>query len=577
MTTFRLILVPALTAASVWAAAVPDRVADKFTPAPFERQRIEGLLGERMRVNLEGRLLHVDEPRLLRGFEQPPGEQAWIGEHIGKYLDAACNTWRYTHDSRLKAQMDRMARRLMATQRPDGYLGTYTDDKRWTSWDVWIHKYDLIGLLNYHVTTGDAGALRASRRIGDLLAETFGTGPGQRDLIAASTHVGMAASSVLEPMGELYRLTGEPRYLDFCLYIVSSWEQPNGPNLLDSLRTTGSVFRTANAKAYEMMSDLVGVVELYKVTGEERLLRPVLTAWRDIRDKRLYITGTTSSKEHFLDDNLLPGGDQDNVGEGCATVTWLQLTWRLLRLTGATEYADELERTVYNQLLGAQDPQNGDICYFTPLNGTKKPGPGINCCVSSEPRGISLIPELTWGSLHDGPAIMLYTPGEFETSFAKITSSTSFPADGSVRLTVEPKRDEFTLYLRVPQWTRSFTATVGDRKLTGKPGTLLSISYQKKEDETKPLGIAVDMDMTVRAVPGGVSYPESVAIQRGPQVLAAENRLNPEMISVRPTVTAVETVKPPAAWSGAQVYTVDGVTLVPFADAVDMRVWIPAR
>jgi DUF1680 family protein len=432
-------------------------------------------------------------------------------------------------------------------------------------------------LLNYHVTTGDAGALRASRRIGDLLAETFGTAPGQRDLIAASTHVGMAASSVLEPMVELYRLTGEPRYLDFCRYIVSSWEQPNGPNLLGSLRTTGSVFRTANAKAYEMMSDLVGVVELYKVTGEERLLRAVLTAWHDIRDKRLYITGTTSSKEHFLDDNLLPGGDKDNVGEGCATVTWLQLTWRLLRLTGAPEYAGELERTVYNQLLGAQDPQNGDICYFTPLNGTKKPGPGINCCVSSEPRGISLIPELTWGSLHDGPAIMLYTPGEFETSFAKITSSTSFPVDGSVRLTVEPKRDEFTLYLRVPQWTRSFTTTVGDRKLTGKPGTLLAIDYKKKEDETKPLRIAVDMDMTVRALPGGVSYPESVAIQRGPQVLAAENRLNPEMISVRPAVSAVETVKPPAAWPGSQVYTVDGVTLVPFADAVDMRVWIPAR
>ena len=81
------------------------------------------------------------------------------------------------------------------------------------------------------------------------------------------------------------------------------------------------------------MSDLVGVVDLYKVTGDDSLLPPVLTAWHDIRDKRLYVTGTTSSKEHFLDDDMLPGGDKDNVGEGCATVTWLQLTWRLLRLT----------------------------------------------------------------------------------------------------------------------------------------------------------------------------------------------------------------------------------------------------
>jgi len=475
------------------------------------------MLGARMAVNLEGRLLHVDEARLLKGFEQPPGEQDWIGEHIGKYLDAACNTWRYTHDARLKEQMDRMARRLIATQQPDGYLGTYVAAKRWTSWDVWVHKYDLIGLLNYHETTGDEAALRAARRVGDLLAATFGTGAGQRDLIAASTHVGMAASSVLEPMVTLYRVTGEPRYLAFCRYIVASWEQPNGPKILSSLRSTGSVFKTANAKAYEMMSDLIGVVELYKVTGDESLLGPVVTAWHDIRDKRLYLTGTTSSKEHFTDDFTLPGEDKDNVGEGCATVTWLQLTWRLLRLTGAPEYAEELERTVYNQLLGAQDPHNGNICYFTPLNGTKKPGPGINCCVSSEPRGISLIPELAWGTMPDGPAIELYTAGSVETPFAKIVSETQYPADGAVKLTVrDVKRARFALSLRVPQWTKSFTAKVGKQKLTGKAGEYLKIEREWKNGDT----VEIAIDMTVRVVPGGKSYPDSVAIERGPQVLA---------------------------------------------------------
>src|SRR4051794_6379577 len=169
--------------ALAFSAVVPERVPDRFAPAPFEKQRIEGLLGERMRVNLEGRLLHVDEPRLLRGFQQPPGEQAWIGEHAGKYLDAAANTWRYSHDPRLKTQMDRVAQELMKAQKPDGYLGTYIDEKRWTEWDVWIHKYDLIGLLNYHQTTGDVRALETSRRIGDLLARTFGTGQGQRDIV----------------------------------------------------------------------------------------------------------------------------------------------------------------------------------------------------------------------------------------------------------------------------------------------------------------------------------------------------------------------------------------------------------
>jgi DUF1680 family protein len=561
-----LLSVPAL----VFGASVPER----FTPIPFERQHLDGMLGERMRVNLEGRLLHVDEARLLKGFEEPPGEQDWIGEHIGKYLDAACNTWRYTHDARLKEQMDRMARRLIATQKSDGYLGTYTDAKRWTSWDVWVHKYDLIGLLNYHETTGDAGALRAARRVGDLLAATFGTGAGQRDLMAASTHVGMAASSVLEPMVKLYRVTGEPRYLAFCRYIVAAWEQPNGPKILSSLRSTGSVFRTANTKAYEMMSDLVGVADLYQVTGDESLLGPVVTAWHDIREKRLYITGTTSSKEHFTDDFTLPGDEKDNVGEGCATVTWLQLTWRLLRLTGAPEYADELERTVYNQLLGAQDPHNGNICYFTPLNGTKKPTPGINCCVSSEPRGISLIPALTWGTLADGPAVELYTAGSMETPFAKIVSETQYPVDGAVKLTVrDVKRGRFALALRVPRWTRSFTATVGKQKLKGTPGEYLKIEREWKNGDT----VEIAIDMSVQVLPGGKSYPGAVAIQRGPQVLAAETSLNAETISISKDAVEIQKVAKPAEWTGSQVYALDGVTLVPFADAVSMKVWLSTR
>ncbi len=551
-------------------AAVQDRIQDRFVPSPYETQRIEGMLGERLRVNLEGRLLHVDEPRLLRGFQNPPGEQDWIGEHAGKYLDAAANTWRYTRDPRLKAQMDRIAQGLIAAQQPDGYLGTYLTGKRWTSWDVWVHKYDLIGLLAYHQATGNAQALETARRIGDLLARTFGTGAGQRDIIAASTHVGMAASSVLEPMVTLYRLTGEQRYLDFCWYIVHSWDQPNGPKLLASLSLTGSVFKTANAKAYEMMSDLVGVLELYKVTGDASLLSPVLAAWHDIRDKRLYVTGTTSSKEHFLDDGLLPGEGKDNVGEGCATVTWLQLTWRLLRLTGSAEYAEELERTVYNQLLGAQDPRNGNICYFTPLNGVKKPTPGINCCVSSEPRGISLIPAIVWGSLEQGPAVLFYTAGWVETPFARIVSQTEFPNEGSVRLTIQhPGHKHFTLALRVPKWTRSFTASVGKQRLAGAPGTFLTIDRDWKSGDT----VAIEMDMTVRVLPGSKSYPDAIAIQRGPQILAAENSLNPQAAAL-PDPPALKPVRPPAGWSGSQVYAAGPITLVPFADARDMRVWL---
>ncbi len=459
---------------------VPPKVADQFTPSAFDQQHIEGLLGDRMRINLEGRLLHVDEKGLIDCFEHRPGPQEWAGEHAGKFLHAAANAWLYTGDPRLKTLMDRMARSLIATQLPDGYLGTYTDDNRWTSWDVWVHKYDLLGLLNYYHATGYEPALEASRKIGDLLVRTFGTGPGQRDIIAAGTHVGMAATSVLEAMVNLYRFTGDVRYLNFCEYIVHSWDQPNGPKIIASLLSTESVFHTANAKAYEMMSNLVGLMELYRVTGKPEDLKPAQIAWKDIVAHRLYVTGTTSSSEHFQDDFVLPGEDTSNVGEGCATVTFLQLTWQLLRSTGEPQYADLLEQTVYNALLGAQDPANGNICYFTALDGRKSPTPGINCCVSSEPRGISMIPQLAWGRRGDGAAILFYAQGwmtvEGVGGGTVINSRTNYPLDGAVELTVKPaKNSRFPLYLRVPAWTTHYQAVAGGRTYTCQPGALLEV------------------------------------------------------------------------------------------------------
>lgn len=549
---------------------VEDKVKDKFVPAAYDAQHMSGYFAERMRVNLEERLLKVDEPGLLDGFQSRPGKHAWIGEHVGKYLDAAANTWQFTQDPRLKTQMDRMAAALIKTQLPDGYLGTYLDKDRWTSWDVWVHKYDILGLLAYYRATGDERALTAARRAADLLVNTFAE--GKRDIIASSTHVGMAATSVLEPICLLYRYTGDKRYLDFAFYITRAWEQANGPKLLSSLTTHGNVFKTANGKAYEMMSDLVGLLELHRLTGDPRFFAAASNAWNDIQAHRLYVTGTTSSSEHFKDDGELPGEVKDNVGEGCATVTWLQLSWQLLRLTGEPKYAAELERTVYNQLLAAQDPATGNICYFTPVNGMKKPTPGINCCVSSEPRGISMIPQLAWGTLNGGPAVNLFVPGEFTSGSIRISAVANFPRDGIVSYTLKmDKPAKFPFSIRVPAWTKDVHIHAAGKKVSAKPGTYAVIDRLWKPNDV----VEVEMELTVRALDGGTSYPGHVAIQRGPQILALERSRNPEIGDLsQAAVDAAHLLLRPAG----DAYAVEGakgpLLLVPFAEAADYRVWL---
>lgn len=580
-------------------------VRDVYEPAPLARQRIAGCLGERIAVNLEKRLLEgVDVDVLLQGYRHRPGQQTWIGEHCAKFIDAATHTWALTHDERLKAKLDRAVRELIATQESDGYLGTYLLAERWKDWDVWAHKYNVTALLNYYAYTGYEPALEACRKMGDLLVRTYGD--GKRDIVVGDWHVGMANSSVLGAIVDLYRFTGQAKYLALARSIVAAWDHEKGPKIISTLLATGSVYKVANGKAYEMMSCITGLVDLYRMTGDRQYLTPVEIAWNDIVKNRLYLTGTASWDEHFHDDHWLRADDKDadaGVGEGCVTVTWMQLNLQLLRLTGDAKYAAQLERSLYNALTAAQHPQTGLICYFVPLDGHKRYGevshgvPGVSCCTSSIPRGIALIPAIAFGLRNGAPTVNLYTAGEavlrVGSTEVNIVSRTGFPSDNIVELTVSsPQRQRFTLALRVPEWTRKFTATVGDRTYRGVPGEYLEITRPWHSSDV----VHVDIDLSVQIVAGAPSYPGRVAVQRGPQILAVEQAVNPEV-----EIWAVGVEQPPqlkfsidalpAGWRGRQAYTALGfdgnamlgkraktLVLTPFADAGqsrgEYRVWL---
>ena len=582
---------------------VAEQVPERFASLEFEAQELGGLFAARMGTNVEERLLQIDERAFLAGFvhRDQAGEfdGAWVGEHAGKFLDAACNALHYRDHSDLRSSADRVARTLISSQEPDGYLGTYPAARRWQGWDVWVHKYNLIGLLCYYELTADAAALQACRGMGDLLCRTFGEAPGQLDIIAAGEHIGMAATSVLEPMCRLYRFTADPRHLEFCQYVVRAYDQPNGPRILSTLLQVGSVYRTANGKAYEMLSNFNGLVDLYRLTGETQLLDAVLRGWDDIVQHQLYRTGSLSAREHFQPPGRLLTLPSSNVGETCATVTWLQLNWRLLRLTGEARFGQEIERTVYNHLLAAQDPHNGNISYYTAWVGPKECTNAILCCVSSGPRGISLIPRLVWGVEQGALVVNLYTPGRarfrMEGVAVEVVSETDFPSDGHVRLTLSAEQaTHFTVRLRVPEWANVFEVRIGESKLAGTPGRMLDVSRLWEGASV----LDIRMDMPVRVLSGGDDYPDYVLVERGPQVMALERALNPEApylervcIADHANSRSLRSLPVPSGWRGRQVYEMDAtvglpvdsealhfkrqsVCLVPFADLADGTVWL---
>lgn len=581
------IWIPTALAQKAVEPAVKNKVPDAFVPADYAKTTYQGYLGDRMNLNIENRLLTLNVDTILRPFEQRSGGQWWLGEHVGKFLHAGTYAWRFTGNVQLKKRLDYTVNKLIATQLTNGYLGTYPEKDRFVErdgvswdgpvWDVWTHKYCLIGLLTYYQATGYQPALEAGKRAADLLCDTFG--PGKKSIVLASSHVGMASTSVLEPMAVLYRLTGEKRYLDFCHYIIDAWQQPPAPKILTSLLDHGNVYKTANNKAYEMMSNLVGLMELYRIEGDNRYLEACQKAWDDIHSRRLYPIGTTSYAEHFTDDFVLPSearqGDREpKIGEGCVTVTWLQLTMHLFQVTGSPNYASALERTIYNALPAAQSPHTGMVCYFLPENGHKRYGevshglrPDISCCSSSVPRGIALIPEFVSGALNGNPAVLQYEAGTHwiparigdNAVPIELRITTDYPKSGNIKIEVNPpKAMNFPLLLRVPTWIDSFVATVGKTRLEGVPGEMLRI--EREWTPADIVTVSINMTLQVRKDPDKGS--EKVWFMRGPQVLARDDQVK-------------EDNRLPSGWWGDQVYNVTGkrngeevrLVLVPFAEA----------
>jgi hypothetical protein len=126
----------------------------------------------------------------------------------------------------------------------------------------------------------------------------------------------------------------------------------------------------------------------------------------------------------------------------------------------------------------------------------------------------------------------------------------------------------------------------------GIPNQFVTITKNWKPGER----IMISFDMPVKNIAGGKSYPNKIAFQRGPQILALDKSLNSanvndlisdskEAIVIDNPHLANESKILPANWIGRQAYSVnilnknEKIVLVPFAEASqtegDMRVWLP--
>jgi len=447
---------------------ITPMVEDALVPPPPGSVKFTGCLGDAMAACKDSRLLNQNVVELVNPFAKRDENQTWRGEFWGKWFTSAALAYRYETDPKLRAIMDEAVENLLATQSPDGSITTYEPTAEFSNWDTWGRKYTLLGLLAYHELSGDAKVLDAACRHADRIISYFG--PSKANIATNGWWSGMAAGSILEPMVLLFRRTGNTRYLEFAKYIVRSWESPGGPDLLRKALNRVAVFRMfpgpdptmkgymsgGSSKAYEMMSCYEGLLELYRVTGEPEYLDAAQSVFANIRDTETTIIGSGSSWERWANGHARQAEVVPDWMETCVTVTWLKFAGQLLRLTGDSLYADEIERTTYNSLLGAQKSDGRWWCHFSPLEGQREPsseqcGMHLSCCVANGPRGLMLLPTMAVMSGRAGPVVNFYEAGNTTLPLragksVRLDIGSDYPRSGEVQIVVQPESaEDFTL------------------------------------------------------------------------------------------------------------------------------------
>ena len=446
-------------------------------PAPSQ-VRLQGVLGEALAANLAGRLSHFivgadSEPIALFGQSHKccNEEGDWYGEHAGKWLYAAARAANRSGDASLRAHLLEVADFLVSQQDPDGYLGTYAPSRRFMqkqrkgprswdgapgkrTWDIWTHSYLILGMLEVHRYFPHQRYLDCATRIGDLCLHTLTV--GGIDITDLGNHHGMSATVLLDPAVELYFVTGEKRFLTLAKIILAQADARPELNLLGQALAGVDAAEIATGKAYQLCWNLVGLAKLHRATGTGEFLTAVRQVWTSIRKHHLSLGGgpwggiAHRSREVF---NHHGAFSPYGYIETCSTFSWIQLNRELLVITGEAQYAEEIERAAYNDLLAAQAPDGEDWCYYIYPNGKRVYTTYWRCCKSSGAMALEELAPAAYSVSEDRIAVNLYGPGTAELGGMRITQLTDYPFDGDIRLVLAlAAPSTLTLCLRIPSW-----------------------------------------------------------------------------------------------------------------------------
>jgi uncharacterized protein len=501
---------------------------------------LDGLLGERQRVNREVTLLRgaeeLERAGTLENLRIAAGRSAgtrrgmvFSDSDVYKWLEALAWETAREPDGELEALASEATELVAAAQQPDGYLNSYWGlggRERWSDLEMGHELYCAGHLIQAGIAAGRTGSprlLEVARGCADLLVDTFGSDADRR----TDGHPEVEVALV-----ELYRETADRRYLTLADKLTSrrgfgfcAGGRFDLPYYQDAEPVRGS--RSIVGHAVRALYLAAGATDLYAETGDGTLLEAMLSQWDDLVSTKTYLTGGIGAR-HF-DESI---GDPYELPpdraycETCAAIASIMWNWRLLLVTGESRFADLLERTLYNGFLAGLSLDGRSFFYANPLQSrsghTRHAWNRVACCPPNIMRLLASLHHYLATTSDAGVQLHQYATSTIRAVVpgagpVELAVETGYPWSGSVTVEVVACGDaEWTLSLRVPGWARG--AVVDGRPVA--PGYAELTRRWRAGDR-----VVLELDVSPRLTapnPRIDAVRGCVALERGPVVYCFE-------------------------------------------------------
>ena len=493
---------------------------------------------------------------------------------VYKWLEEAAYALAYQPDAQLQALCDEVVDLIARAQQPDGYLDTpfqiksggYARRRRFSqiqqSHEMYVMGHYIEAGVAYWQVTGNEQALQIACRMADCLDANFGDEDGK--IPGADGHPEIELA-----LARLYEATNESRYLRLARYFIDVrgkdpdfYDEQNKavhaeglPAIFPAMETWSHEYtltarpirdqQTAVGHAVRVAYLLAGVMQVGRLTNDEGLLRTGERLWNNIVHKRMYITGgigSTHVGEAFTYDYDLPNDTM--YGESCASVGMCFVARQMLEHELRGEYADVLEKELFNGAIAGIALDGKHFFYVNPLEAdvqATENNPdrrhvlleraqwfGCACCPSNIARLIASVDRYLYTVREDERMIAAHQFIANDARFfddVRVKQESDFPREGVVRFTVDVPEgaDPVIFKVRIPSWSPEYRLTVDGVDVTGEMPVHDGFVSVEVADRTV---VELELDMSVKYMRANTAIRHDagrLAVMRGPVVYCAES------------------------------------------------------